>query len=207
MSENLWKLRTRSPQSFPHKLSETHFHQSRHFRSENLTSRFAFSLPNSFFNRRNIFKNVSSTVTISDGMWFPYTARIFTHSDSILSASVEERVETEKKFLPEYLSLRNRYKSTKITRQASILDISISRLNMQHVLRLVGSEDPEVQIAAATTIRHIRKLALTAEKFHINEVYVTHVISLFSLKLIASLIIMLNFHVHRNTLSETDHRL
>ncbi|KAK0080204.1 hypothetical protein PV325_000302 [Microctonus aethiopoides] len=37
---------------------------------------------------------------------------------------------------------------------------------IKHVLRLVGSEDPEVQIAAATTIRHIRKLALTTEKLH-----------------------------------------
>ncbi|XP_066593001.1 armadillo repeat-containing protein gudu [Prorops nasuta] len=41
---------------------------------------------------------------------------------------------------------------------------------IKHVLRLVGSEDPEVQIAAATTIRHIRKLALTAEKFHLKEI-------------------------------------
>ncbi|XP_014206487.1 armadillo repeat-containing protein gudu, partial [Copidosoma floridanum] len=41
---------------------------------------------------------------------------------------------------------------------------------VKHVLRLVGSEDPEVQIAAATTIRHIRKLALTAEKFHHKEI-------------------------------------
>ncbi|XP_011152258.1 armadillo repeat-containing protein gudu [Harpegnathos saltator] len=40
---------------------------------------------------------------------------------------------------------------------------------IKHVLRLVGSDDPEVQIAAASTIRHIRKLALTAEKFHFNE--------------------------------------
>lgn len=37
---------------------------------------------------------------------------------------------------------------------------------VKHVLRLVGSEDSEVQIAAATTIRHIRKLAITAENFH-----------------------------------------
>ncbi|XP_011498142.1 PREDICTED: armadillo repeat-containing protein 4 [Ceratosolen solmsi marchali] len=42
---------------------------------------------------------------------------------------------------------------------------------VKHVLRLVGSDDPEVQIAAATTIRHIRKLALTAEKFHYKEMY------------------------------------
>ncbi|XP_050460340.1 armadillo repeat-containing protein gudu isoform X2 [Cataglyphis hispanica] len=41
---------------------------------------------------------------------------------------------------------------------------------IKHVLRLVGSDDPEVQIAAASTIRHIRKLALTAEKFHFKEV-------------------------------------
>ncbi|XP_014220319.1 armadillo repeat-containing protein gudu [Trichogramma pretiosum] len=41
---------------------------------------------------------------------------------------------------------------------------------VKHVLRLVGSEDAEVQIAAATTIRHIRKLALTAEKFHYKEI-------------------------------------
>lgn len=40
---------------------------------------------------------------------------------------------------------------------------------LKHALRLVGSEDPEVQIAAASTIRHIRKLALTAEKFHFDE--------------------------------------
>ncbi|EFN73929.1 Armadillo repeat-containing protein 4 [Camponotus floridanus] len=40
---------------------------------------------------------------------------------------------------------------------------------IKHVLRLVGSDDPEVQIAAASTIRHIRKLALTAEKFHFKE--------------------------------------
>ncbi|XP_020288030.1 armadillo repeat-containing protein 4 [Pseudomyrmex gracilis] len=40
---------------------------------------------------------------------------------------------------------------------------------IKHVLRLVGSEDPEVQIAAASTIRHIRKLALAAEKFHLKE--------------------------------------
>ncbi|XP_058808865.1 armadillo repeat-containing protein gudu [Phymastichus coffea] len=42
---------------------------------------------------------------------------------------------------------------------------------VKHVLRLVGSEDSEVQIAAATTIRHIRKLALTAEKFHYKEIH------------------------------------
>ncbi|XP_033214175.1 armadillo repeat-containing protein gudu [Belonocnema kinseyi] len=41
---------------------------------------------------------------------------------------------------------------------------------VKHVLRLVGSEDPEVQIAAATTIRHIRKLAISAEKFHYKEI-------------------------------------
>ncbi|KAJ8682386.1 hypothetical protein QAD02_018178 [Eretmocerus hayati] len=41
---------------------------------------------------------------------------------------------------------------------------------VKHVLRLVGSNDPEVQIAAANTIRHIRKLALTAEKFHYKEI-------------------------------------
>ncbi|KAI4496970.1 hypothetical protein M0802_007918 [Mischocyttarus mexicanus] len=41
---------------------------------------------------------------------------------------------------------------------------------IKHVLRLVGSEDPEVQIAAASTIRHIRKLALTAEKLHFKEI-------------------------------------
>ncbi|RLU19652.1 hypothetical protein DMN91_008209 [Ooceraea biroi] len=41
---------------------------------------------------------------------------------------------------------------------------------IKHVLRLVGSDDPEVQIAAASTIRHIRKLAVTAEKFHFKEV-------------------------------------
>ncbi|KYQ50264.1 Armadillo repeat-containing protein 4 [Trachymyrmex zeteki] len=40
---------------------------------------------------------------------------------------------------------------------------------IKYVLRLVGSDDPEVQIAAASTIRHIRKLALTAEKFHFKE--------------------------------------
>ncbi|CAD6215917.1 GSCOCG00000734001-RA-CDS [Cotesia congregata] len=37
---------------------------------------------------------------------------------------------------------------------------------IKHVLRLVGSDDPEVQIAAATTIRHIRKLALNTEKLN-----------------------------------------
>ncbi|KAG7212015.1 hypothetical protein KM043_011210 [Ampulex compressa] len=41
---------------------------------------------------------------------------------------------------------------------------------IKHVLRLVGSNDPDVQIAAASTIRHIRKLALTAEKFHFKEI-------------------------------------
>ncbi|KAK2589161.1 hypothetical protein KPH14_001979 [Odynerus spinipes] len=41
---------------------------------------------------------------------------------------------------------------------------------IKHMLRLVGSEDPEVQIAAASTIRHIRKLALTAEKFHFKQI-------------------------------------
>ncbi|CAK9833273.1 Armadillo repeat-containing protein gudu [Anthophora retusa] len=41
---------------------------------------------------------------------------------------------------------------------------------IKHVLRLVGSEDPEVQIAAASTIRNIRKLALTAEKLHFKEI-------------------------------------
>ena len=40
------------------------------------------------------------------------------------------------------------------------------------MLRLVGSNDPEVQIAAACTIRNIRKLALTAEKLHFKEMYV-----------------------------------
>lgn len=44
--------------------------------------------------------------------------------------------------------------------------------NFQHILRLVGSEDPELQIAAASTIRNIRKLALTAEKLHFREMYV-----------------------------------
>ncbi|XP_015516783.1 armadillo repeat-containing protein gudu [Neodiprion lecontei] len=41
---------------------------------------------------------------------------------------------------------------------------------VKHVLRMVGSKDPEVQVAAATTIRNIRKLALTAEKFHYGEI-------------------------------------
>ncbi|KAF7415190.1 hypothetical protein HZH68_003679 [Vespula germanica] len=41
---------------------------------------------------------------------------------------------------------------------------------IKHMLRLIGSEDPEVQIAAASTIRHIRKLALTAEKLHFREI-------------------------------------
>ncbi|XP_003396822.2 armadillo repeat-containing protein gudu isoform X1 [Bombus affinis] len=41
---------------------------------------------------------------------------------------------------------------------------------IKHVLRLVGSNDPEVQIAAACTIRNIRKLALTAEKLHFKEI-------------------------------------
>ncbi|XP_012145678.1 armadillo repeat-containing protein gudu isoform X1 [Megachile rotundata] len=41
---------------------------------------------------------------------------------------------------------------------------------IKHVLRLVGSDDPEVQIAAASTIRNIRKLALTAEKLHFKEI-------------------------------------
>ncbi|KAG5316169.1 ARMC4 protein, partial [Acromyrmex insinuator] len=40
---------------------------------------------------------------------------------------------------------------------------------IKYVLRLVGSDDPEVQIAAASTIRHIRKLALITEKFHLKE--------------------------------------
>ncbi|XP_063979778.1 armadillo repeat-containing protein gudu [Diachasmimorpha longicaudata] len=40
---------------------------------------------------------------------------------------------------------------------------------IKHVLRLVGSEDPEVQIAAATTIRNIRKLALISEKMQFDE--------------------------------------
>ncbi|KZC04660.1 Armadillo repeat-containing protein 4 [Dufourea novaeangliae] len=43
---------------------------------------------------------------------------------------------------------------------------------IKHILRLVGSDDPEVQIAAASTIRNIRKLALTAEKLHFKEMYV-----------------------------------
>ena len=30
------------------------------------------------------------------------------------------------------------------------------------MLRLVGSDDPEVQLAAATTVQNIRKLALNA---------------------------------------------
>ncbi|XP_017879578.1 armadillo repeat-containing protein gudu [Ceratina calcarata] len=41
---------------------------------------------------------------------------------------------------------------------------------IKHVLRLVGSDDPEMQIAAASTIRNIRKLALTAEKLHFKEI-------------------------------------
>ncbi|XP_046832463.1 armadillo repeat-containing protein gudu isoform X1 [Vespa crabro] len=41
---------------------------------------------------------------------------------------------------------------------------------IKHMLRLIGSEDPEVQIAAASTIRHIRKLALTAERLHFKEI-------------------------------------
>ncbi|KAG6798342.1 armadillo repeat-containing protein gudu [Apis mellifera caucasica] len=41
---------------------------------------------------------------------------------------------------------------------------------IKHILRLVGSEDPELQIAAASTIRNIRKLALTAEKLHFREI-------------------------------------
>ncbi|KAF3421074.1 hypothetical protein E2986_04965 [Frieseomelitta varia] len=41
---------------------------------------------------------------------------------------------------------------------------------IKHALRLVGSDDPEVQIAAACTIRNIRKLALTAEKLHFKEI-------------------------------------
>ncbi|XP_034939765.1 armadillo repeat-containing protein gudu [Chelonus insularis] len=40
---------------------------------------------------------------------------------------------------------------------------------IKHVLRLVGSDDPEVQIAAATTIRNIRKLALTPGKLNIDK--------------------------------------
>ncbi|XP_015586959.1 armadillo repeat-containing protein gudu isoform X2 [Cephus cinctus] len=40
---------------------------------------------------------------------------------------------------------------------------------VKHVLRLVSSDDPDVQMAAATTTRNIRKLALTAEKFHYKE--------------------------------------
>ncbi|XP_054000575.1 armadillo repeat-containing protein gudu isoform X1 [Hylaeus anthracinus] len=41
---------------------------------------------------------------------------------------------------------------------------------IKHVLRLVGSDDLEVQIAAASTIRNIRNLALTAEKLHFKEI-------------------------------------
>ncbi|XP_076658827.1 armadillo repeat-containing protein gudu [Halictus rubicundus] len=41
---------------------------------------------------------------------------------------------------------------------------------IKHILRLVGSDDAEVQIAAASTIRNIRKLALTAEKLHLKEI-------------------------------------
>ncbi|XP_076665010.1 armadillo repeat-containing protein gudu isoform X2 [Andrena cerasifolii] len=41
---------------------------------------------------------------------------------------------------------------------------------IKHVLHLVGSDDPEVQIAAASTIRNIRKLALTAELLHFKEI-------------------------------------
>ncbi|XP_023288115.1 armadillo repeat-containing protein gudu isoform X2 [Orussus abietinus] len=41
---------------------------------------------------------------------------------------------------------------------------------VKHVLRLIGSDDLEVQLAAANTIRHIRKLALTTEKFHHKEI-------------------------------------
>ncbi|XP_033325285.1 armadillo repeat-containing protein gudu [Megalopta genalis] len=41
---------------------------------------------------------------------------------------------------------------------------------IKHILRLVGSDDPEVQIAAASTIRNIRKLALTAEKLNLKEI-------------------------------------
>ncbi|KAL2717698.1 armadillo repeat-containing protein gudu isoform X1 [Vespula squamosa] len=41
---------------------------------------------------------------------------------------------------------------------------------IKHMLRLISSEDLEVQIAAASTIRHIRKLALTAEKLHFREI-------------------------------------
>ncbi|CAL7936036.1 unnamed protein product [Xylocopa violacea] len=41
---------------------------------------------------------------------------------------------------------------------------------IKHVLRLIGSDDPEMQIAAASTIRNIRKLALTAEKLHFREI-------------------------------------
>lgn len=41
---------------------------------------------------------------------------------------------------------------------------------IKHVLRLVGSDDPEVQIAAASTIRNIRKFALTVEKLHYKEI-------------------------------------
>ncbi|XP_035743717.1 armadillo repeat-containing protein gudu-like isoform X2 [Vespa mandarinia] len=44
---------------------------------------------------------------------------------------------------------------------------------IKHMLRLIGSEDPEVQIAAASTIRHIRKLALTAERLHFKEMVFT----------------------------------
>ncbi|XP_076620021.1 armadillo repeat-containing protein gudu [Colletes latitarsis] len=40
---------------------------------------------------------------------------------------------------------------------------------IKHVLRLIGSDNPEVQIAAASTIRNIRKLTLTAEKLHFKE--------------------------------------
>ncbi|KAG8041413.1 hypothetical protein G9C98_002401 [Cotesia typhae] len=47
---------------------------------------------------------------------------------------------------------------------------------IKHVLRLVGSDDPEVQIAAAITIKHIRKLALNTEKLNFGGMYVQIII-------------------------------
>ncbi|XP_029038268.1 armadillo repeat-containing protein gudu isoform X1 [Osmia bicornis bicornis] len=73
---------------------------------------------------------------------------------------------------------------------------------IKHVLRLIGSDDPEVQIAAASTIRNIRKLALTAEKLHFKEMYVSRFMRIyFILKYNVPIYCCI---ISRNTLEETD---
>lgn len=80
------------------------------------------------------------------------------------------------------------------------------------MLRLVGSEDSEVQIAAATTIRHIRKLALTAEKFHYKEMY--SIMLIFTNNFVTAynnvayhlVFSFVSVSYYRNTLAETDYQ-